>query len=354
MNLYRKKNSTPVWLSFENRNGNRNVGGMENNGAKAHPFEHFAADEEKILCDIDGTGYVRRIWFTIQDRSEKALKNIHIRMYWDKSDKPAVDSPIGDFFCMGHGQMFPFENELFSSPEGRSFVCNIVMPFRSHAKIVLVNMLGQDISHLFFDVEITLEDVATDDMYFHAVYTVNSRLPLGEDPVILSEVTGAGCFVGTHVSVEINQQYKGSWWGEGEVKIYHDGDNEFPSLVGTGTEDYIGTAWGQGVFINRYQGCTILSDDKASFYRFHIPDPIYFRERCRVTIQDIGGADRNIVEGYLNSDIPCIPITSNHAGELSFLYKTEYDYSIIPENSWVNFYRQDDFYIVAYYYLVYP
>lgn len=354
MDIYRRKNSIPVWFSFENKKGSRHAGGMENHGAKAHACENFAKDEEKTLCDIDGAGFVRRMWITISDRTENALKNIYVRMYWDKTDKPAVDVPIGDFFCMGHGQMFPFENELFSSPEGRSFVCNIVMPFKCHSKIALINMTGQDISHIFFDMEISLEDVSADDMYFHATYTISSKLPLGKDPVILPEVTGTGCFVGTHISVAINQQYTGSWWGEGEVKMYIDGDTDYPTLVGTGTEDYIGTAWGQGVFFNRYQGCTILNDEKASFYRFHIPDPIYFKDSCRVTIQNIGGAGRNAVEGYLNSGLPCIPVTSDYAGKLSFLYKTEYDYSQVVENSWVNFYRQDDFYIIAYYYSVNP
>lgn len=187
MELYKYQKSTPVWCTFENKTGARGQGGLANHGAKGHPFEGLANGEEKVLCDVKGPGVVRHIWLTLEDRSVHALRNLYVRMYWDGSEVPAVNVPLGDFFCIGNGKFSAFENEFFASPEGKSFVCTIPMPFRKNARITLFNNKGSDEPHLYYEVNLTLEDVGEDDLYFHAVKTVSDRLPIGEDIPVLPE-----------------------------------------------------------------------------------------------------------------------------------------------------------------------
>ncbi len=166
--LYKHINSTPRWINFENPKGEKGKAATENFGAKGHAWEHFSKNEEKVLCDIENSGVVRRIWFTLNDRSPEILQNVIIKMYWDNSEIPQVCAPLGDFFCMGLGQMARFENALFSTAEGRSFCCFIPMPFKKHCKITLTNNSDRFINNLFYDINITLQAVADDDMYFFA------------------------------------------------------------------------------------------------------------------------------------------------------------------------------------------
>jgi hypothetical protein len=123
-------------------------------------------------------------------------------------------------------------------------------------------------------------------------------------------VTGKGRFLGVNVGIKANPIYEQYWWGEGEVKMYLDGDNKFPTLVGTGAEDYIGTGWGQGEFYNDYSGCLFANTDSSgwAFYRFHVPDPVYFKTGCRVTLQQMGGNRKELVSGLQNKGVPLIPV----------------------------------------------
>lgn len=351
MELFHYQHSRPVWVSFENRTGQKGQGGLENFGAKGHACEYFANGEEKILCDIDGPGIIRKIWFTLDDRSSMMLKGISLKIYWDDSVEPAVNVPIGDFFCMGHGTMRPFENELFSSPEGRSFNCYIPMPFLEHARILLVNHSGKDNMRLFYDVDLTLEEISPESMYFYSNYSVVDCHPLDENIAVLPKISGAGRFLGMNIAVTASFEYEDSWWGEGEVKIYLDGD-ENPSLVGTGSEDYIGTAWGQGEFINRYQGCTLYRSNRISFYRYHVKDPIFFEEDCKVELMDMGGNQRRVVERYLQEGKKLIPVAADIEGKIIHFYKQKnFSLDTIPDDCCVYFYRQDRFEVVAYYYM---
>jgi hypothetical protein len=128
-----------------------------------------------------------------------------------------------------------------------------------------------------------------------------------EDYQILPKVAGTGRYIGANLSVVVNKRkYFRTWWGEGEVKIYTDGDSAYPTLCGTGTEDYIGTGWGQGVYINQYQGCTIADGNEFeyAFYRFHIPDPVFFYQNIKVTIQQIGYAGEEDIELFKNMKDP--------------------------------------------------
>lgn len=343
------------WASFENPKGQKSGGGIENFGAKGRPFRNLAKDETVVLMECTGPGQINRIWITIQDRSPAALRTLILRCYWDGASKPAVEVPLGDFMCAGGGTV-PFENELFSNPQGRSFNCYIPMPFRTAAKITLSNETGIDMPHLFYDVDYSIFDTPQEDLlYFHGWFNRNVPVPLETDYEILGRVTGKGRFLGTFMVVQANRLYEKAWWGEGEVKVYLDGDNELPTLVGTGTEDYIGTAWGQGKYIGRYQGCLIAEEEKKlwSFYRLHIPDPVYFDNDIRVTIQDIGGDSWQVVQELETKGVPLIPITTDDTPktELKHLYRQNLP---TPKEGWINFYRQDDFSSVAWFYLDKP
>ncbi|MDQ3805627.1 MAG: DUF2961 domain-containing protein [Acidobacteriota bacterium] len=213
-------------------------------------------------------------------------------MYWDGAERPAVSAPLGDFFGVGLGRMAKFESALFSNPEGRSFNCVVPMPFRTGMRIVMTNETGTDLPELFYDINYTLGDRHPPNMlYFHAHFRRENPTRLRQDYEILPRVEGRGRYLGTNVGVITDRgTYSHTWWGEGEIKIYLDGDRDLPSLVGTGTEDYVGTAWGQGEYSNLYQGSPVADEGRGqwSFYRYHVPDPVYFRRDIRVTMQQIG------------------------------------------------------------------
>jgi len=166
---------------------------------------------------------------------------------------------------------------------------------------------------------------------------------------------GKGRFLGVNVGVNGNPYYKKSWFGEGEVKMYIDGDKQYPTLNGTGTEDFIGTAWGQGKFINNYTGCTIADDSllQWAFYRYHIPDPVYFKTDFKATLQQIGGDGTEKVARLQSEKIPLIPVTTNGK---SFYKKGHVEDLNAPnsEKGWTNFYRSDDVSSTVYFYLDKP
>lgn len=281
------------WASAENWKGEKGKGGMAKGGRKGSASFSLKNGETKILAEASGTsGMIRRIWLTIYDRSPEVLRGMKIKMFWDGASTPAVSAPLSDFFNHGLAKMVTFENALFSSPEGRSFNCCIPMPFRESMKILVVNESGKDLKMFFYDIDYTIGDKVDESvLYFHTFFNHQNPTVLRKDYEILPEIEGRGRFLGTNISVVVNDvEYARAWWGEGEVKVYLDGDSEYPTLCGTGTEDYIGTAWGQGQYANQYQGCTIADGDKYeyAFYRYHIPDPVYFYEDIRVTIQQIG------------------------------------------------------------------
>ena len=349
MMIYQYKESEPRWISFENHSGKKGIGGLENNGAEGHPFEGMQPGEEKVLCDFEGCGVIRRIWLTISERSTEVLQNLYVRMYWDGADEPQVDVPLGDFFLMGLGQMRPFENSFFSTGEGRSFCCTIPMPFRKHARMILYNALDRGLTHLFYDVDLTLEPLDDDAMHFCAKFEDIPQNELEKDITVLECGGKPGRFLGMNLAVLADtEKYGNLWWGEGEVKIYMDGDAQNPTLVGSGTEDYFGSAWGLGEFINADQGCVSLTGVAASMYRFHVKDPIFFKNDIRVTIQAIGGGSLAQVKELAEKNVPHTPITWDDGKGLYGIYKKAYAADDLA--GWINFFRQDHYRVVAYYY----
>ncbi len=348
------------WSSPENINGEKGTGGKSNNGAKGHPCDSIGAGKSYSLLDIQGQGIVQRIWITISDRSPEMLRSLKIEIFWDNETKPAVSVPFGDFFGIGLGKTTAFQNALFANAEGRSFNCFIPMPFKKAAKIVVTNESNITLDQIFFDIDYGLLKTWNDNnLYFHAFWQRDTATRLTKDFELLPKVEGMGRFLGTNIGVCANPLFKNVWFGEGEVKMYMDGDDKYPTLVGTGTEDYIGTAYGQGKFINIYSGCTVADEvlREWAFYRFHIPDPVFFKKSIKVTIQQISGYHTAQNVKFQEAGLPMIPVATFKAGQVDKFYKKDklvkLD-SIKMVQGWTNFYSSDDVSAVAYFYLDKP
>jgi len=360
--LFHYQPAGPRWASPENPAGQRGAGGRENRGGKGHPFDTLRAGQSLTLADVSGSGVIRRIWITISDRSPRMLRALRLEMFWDGAARPAVSVPFGDFFGPGLGQTTAFENALFSSPEGRSFNTVVPMPFRTQARIVLTNDSDKTLDRVYFDVDYTLGDAHDDGtLYFHALWRRTAQTTLGEDFEVLPAVEGRGRYLGASLGVITDPAYLETWWGEGEVKIFLDGDTAHPTLVGTGTEDYIGTGWGQGVYVHRYQGAPVADKEKRlwAFYRFHVPDPIFFGERCRVALQQMGGAPKAEVLALQKAGVALTPVTIDAGDRDRFILLLDRTPPVALEDpslpdGWVNFYRRDDVTATAYFYLDRP
>ncbi len=286
------------WASAENYDAAPGESAKALHGRKGSACRpHFKAGESFTMAHGEGRGMVRRMWITISERTPEMLRGIVLRMYWDGAEKPAVEAPIGDFFCQPLGRMAAFENAWFDNPEGRSFNCRIPMPFRKGFKITATNESDKELFMFFYDVNFTLGDQLDEDVgYFHAHYRRENKTTLRQDFEILPKVRGKGRFLGCSQGVIANTETHGkSWWGEGEVKIFLDGDKDYPTLCGTGTEDYIATGWGQGKYAHLWHGCPIADAENMQygFYRLHGPDPVYFHDEIRVTIQQLGCFSRD-------------------------------------------------------------
>lgn len=286
------------WASPENPRAVKGAGGKANGGRKGAAWLRLNAGQSHTLAEepTGVSGTVRRIWATIHPRSPKMLRGLRLDFYWNGENHPAVSAPFGDFFGIGLGRMAVFENAFFSNPEGRSFNCRLPMPFRNGMRLVITNETDADLEMLFYDVNYIVGDRHEDDtLLLHAHFRRENPTTLQQDYEFLPTVSGAGRFLGVNFGVIADKELYGtSWWGEGEVKFYTDGDAAYPTLCGTGTEDYIGTGWGQGQYSHLYQGCPIADDENMAycFCRYHAPDPVYFRHSVRATIQQIGFAHR--------------------------------------------------------------
>ena len=294
--IYRMRAIETRWASFENPSGGKGAAATTNRGQKGSAFRTLKAGESKTLLDVKGRGVIRRIWMTMFDKSPKMLRATRLDIWWDEARTPAVSVPLGDFFGHAAGQMRSFDSELFSSPTGTSFNCFVPMPFRTAARVVATNESAADQPCFFYDIDYSLGDRLEDDaLYFHACWRRENPTALGRDFEILPRVSGKGRFLGSSVAVAaIGPAAAGV---EGAVKIYLDGDGPNPTLAGTGSEDYIGGGWGMGTFAHRCQGCLTAKRELLTFYRYHLPDPIFFRSDCRVTIQQMtGGTKEEIVK----------------------------------------------------------
>jgi hypothetical protein len=314
--------------------------------------------------DVKGSGIIQRFWMSgTIGKNREQRRAVRIDMFWDGAKKPAVSAPIGDFFGVAHGLLFPFENKLFLSPEGRSFNSNVKMPYKKSALITITNESSSEV-WFWYDINyLEVDNLPESTLYFHTFWNRDLKTTLGEDYSILPKVYGSGRFIGTNIGVIGDQHYQGTWFGEGEVKIYLDGDKELPTLAGTGTEDYIGTGWGQGEFSNQYFGSLVSNKehDIYAFYRYHIEDDVYFHKDCKVTIQQMGNSNKTNILKMIEEGAEVQPVwfvdkrdSKTKQGRLlekgnENLFNSS-DFPIIS----TNYYRSDDVCATAYFYLDKP
>ena len=305
--LSKVKKSHTRSISAENKNGEKGKGGMATEGTgtsaardlgqkwKISPSIRIAPGELVEIANIDGPGVIRHIWLTCGLDNRQLI----IRMYWDGSENPSVECPVGDFFanpcCENHVQISSFAVCVNSK---NAMNCYWSMPFRKHARITIENQ-NCDTVEVFYQIDYELEEVPEDCAYFHAQFRRTNPLPYKEDYVILDGVKGTGQYVGTFLYWGVNNC---GWWGEGEVKFYLDGDKEYPTICGTGTEDYFCGSWNFDIggkyqeFCTPYAGLSKIirpdglynSQQRFSLYRWHITDPVYFKKDIKVTIQALG------------------------------------------------------------------
>ncbi|HOD83763.1 MAG TPA: DUF2961 domain-containing protein [Phycisphaerae bacterium] len=307
-NLYRLSNAQSRSISPENFTGDKGAGGMATEGTgkgpsrdlgrgwKVSPSVVIPAGKTFTLADIKGSGAIQQIWMTPTGDWRKSI----LRMYWDDQESPSVECPVGDFFCMGWCKFTPLQSLAVCVNPGSAFNCYWEMPFRKRARITMTNIADQQMV-LYYQVNYTLTDVPADAAYFHAQFRRINPLPAKQVYTILDGVKGKGHYVGTYMAWGVNNT---GWWGEGEIKFYLDDDKEFPTICGTGTEDYFCGSYNfENKQTKQYQEfCTpyaglhqvirpdgvYQSQQRFGLYRWHIADPIRFDKDIRVTIQALG------------------------------------------------------------------
>ena len=313
-NLARLSTAKTRSISAENFTGEKGKGGMatEGQGAsaardlgqgwKVSPSVPVEPGQTVVVADIQGPGAIQHLWLS-GDLARKGPLSRHyiVRIYWDGQENPSVECPCADFFACGWGQYAQVNSLAVAVNPNRGYNCFWEMPFRKRCLITLENRHTEAI-RFYYQVDYTLTEVDDDLAYFHAQFRRTNPLPYMQPYTILDGVKGRGQYVGTAMSWGVNNS---GWWGEGEIKFYMDGDREFPTLCGTGTEDYFGGAYnwdvdGQYVpystpFMGMHQVIrpdgTYKSQQRFSMYRWHIMDPIRFETDLRVTIQALGWRD---------------------------------------------------------------
>ncbi len=307
-NLYRLSDAESRSISPENFTGEKGKGGMATEGTgaqaardlgqgwKVSPSINVESKSTFTLAEIDGPGAIQHIWLTPTGNWRFSI----LRMYWDGEEKPSVECPIGDFFACGWGEYAQVSSVPVCVNPNSAFNCYWVMPFREKCKITLENIDTKKM-RIYYQIDYTLTEVPEDAAYFHAQFRRVNPLPYKDVYTILDGVKGQGHYIGTYMCWGVNNN---GWWGEGEIKFYIDGDNEFPTICGTGTEDYFLGSYGfENKKEGRYQEYTtpfvglpqIIRPDgfyesqmRFGLYRWHILDPIRFQEDLRVTIQALG------------------------------------------------------------------
>ncbi len=308
-NLSRLSRAVTRSISAENFTGEKGKGGMATSGTgaiaarelgqgwKVSPSINVAGNATVALAEIEGPGAIQQIWLTVHPQF---WRRIVLRMYWDGEETPSVETPLGDFFCMGWCERANIASLAVCVNPAGGFNSYWEMPFRKSARITIENLGDDEVRGFYYQINYTLTDVPDDAAYFHAQWRRSNPLPYMQDHVILDGVRGWGHYVGTYIAWGVHNC---GWWGEGEIKFFLDGDTKFPTICGTGTEDYFGGAWdfeqpiGQYcVFSSPYSGLPQVikpdglyrSQQRFGMYRWHIMDPIRFTQDLKVTIQALG------------------------------------------------------------------
>jgi len=312
-------------ISPENPTGEKGKGGMAKIGEgtaskaasdlglgwKVNPFIKIEAGQTFTLAEMQGPGVVQHIWMTLKGHNRFSI----LRIYWDGEQTPSVECPAGDFFACGWDEFAQVSSLAVCVNPGSGYNCYWPMPFCKSCKITMTN-ISQAEMVVYYQVDYALTDVPTDAAYFHAQFRRTNPLPYKQVYTIVDGIKGQGHYVGTYMAWQVNNN---GWWGEGEVKFYMDGDAEFPTICGTGTEDYFGGSYCFKVnkenpkefmkgkyteYTTPYAGLQIIRPDGESrantrygLYRWHIMDPVRFEKDLKVTVQALGW--RNDIKKYL-------------------------------------------------------
>ena len=268
-------------------------------GWKVSPYIVIEPGEVKVLADIAGAGAIAQIWMTPTGLWRSSI----LRIYWDDSPTPSVECPVGDFFACGWNRYAQVSSLAVCVNPGSAFNCYWEMPFRKRCRITMTN-IAETAMILYYQINYSLTEVTNDAAYFHAQFRRVNPLPYKDVYTILDGVSGQGQYVGTYLAWGVHNN---GWWGEGEIKFFIDGDTEFPTICGTGTEDYFCGSYnfdvgkengGYREFTTPYAGLAQVirpdglyaSQQRFGMYRWHITDPVRFTKDLRVTIQALGWA----------------------------------------------------------------
>ncbi|HEU5077641.1 MAG TPA: glycoside hydrolase family 172 protein [Opitutaceae bacterium] len=307
-NLSRLSKAVTRSISPENFDGAKGAGGMATKGTgewassqlgrgwKVSPSVKIKGGDTFTIANIEGSGAIQQIWMTPAGKWRYTI----LRIYWDDQEQPSVECPIGDFFAATWNSYAPVASLAVCVNPGSAFNCYWEMPFRKRCRMTVTN-LDKDEMTLFYQINYTLTDVPEDCAYFHAQFRRVNPLPYKEVYTIVDGIKGRGHYVGTVMSWGVNNN---GWWGEGEIKFYMDGDRDWPTICGTGTEDYFCGSYNfENPETKQYQPFTtpyagmhqVLKPDgvyrsqmRFGLYRWHIMDPIRFEQELRVTNQALG------------------------------------------------------------------
>jgi hypothetical protein len=268
-------------------------------GWKVSPYVRVAAKSTFTLADIKGSGRIQQIWMTPTGNFRRSI----LRFYWDGETEPSIECPVGDFFACGWGKYAQINSLAVCVNPGSAFNCYWPMPFRKRVRVTIENLDDKEMT-VYYQINYELAAVPRDTAYLHAQFRRESPLKQKGTYTILEGVTGRGHYVGTYLAWEVHSP---GWWGEGEIKFFLDGDQEFPTIAGTGTEDYFCGSYNfdtkgpdgknrYTVFSTPYSGLAqVLPPDKVyevgqrfGLYRWHLTDPVRFEKDLKVTIQALG------------------------------------------------------------------
>lgn len=267
-------------------------------GWKISPSINIAPGETALLADIEGPGAIQHIWMTPTGNWRFSI----LRFYWDDEETPSVECPVGDFFGCGWGEFAQLTSAPVCVNPGSAFNCYWEMPFRKRCRVTMENIADEQMT-LYYQIDYTLTEVPEDCAYFHAQFRRTNPIPWKTDYTVIDGVQGKGHFVGMYLAWGMNNN---GWWGEGEVKLYLDGDETYPTIASTGLEDYFGGSYNFDptpkhdqayvTYTTPYAGFHQVirpsSDYQTQFrmgmYRFHVMDPVRFEQALRIDVQALG------------------------------------------------------------------
>ncbi|MCG8653453.1 MAG: DUF2961 domain-containing protein, partial [Pirellulales bacterium] len=244
-NLHRLSDARTRSISPENPTGEKGRGGIATTGTgescardlgqgwKVSPSLEVSAGATIVLADIEGPGAIQQMWCAIS--RDVKWRDAILRIYWDEQEHPSVESPIGDFFACGWNRFAQVSSLAVCVNPGRAFNCYWEMPFRKRVRVTLENRAPDNALIIYYQINYALAQVPDDAAYFHAQFRRTNPLPYMQDYTIVDGIKGQGHYVGTYMARGVNNS---GWWGEGEIKFFMDGDDRFPTICGTGTEDY--------------------------------------------------------------------------------------------------------------------